>query len=94
MKMDYDDIDVEQVVDEVIKAEEQGRLRPATKRESMTVRLGACCTCGFFACSCKKSSIIGLLTQFVRYKYSFYEYLYYFMHEVQQTACRPQFHYP
>jgi hypothetical protein len=41
MKMDYDDIDVEQVVNEVIKAEEQGRLRPATKRESMAVRLAA-----------------------------------------------------
>jgi hypothetical protein len=39
--MDYDDIDVERVVDEVIKAEEQGRLRPATKRESMVVRLAA-----------------------------------------------------
>ncbi|MDR2049586.1 MAG: hypothetical protein LBP69_09050 [Treponema sp.] len=39
--MDYDDIDVEQVVNEVIKAEEQGRLRPATKRESMAVRLAA-----------------------------------------------------
>jgi hypothetical protein len=39
--MDYDDIDVERVVDEVIKAEEQGRLRPATKRESMAVRLAA-----------------------------------------------------
>jgi hypothetical protein len=41
MKMDYNDIDVEQVVDEVIKAEEQGKLRPATKRESMAVRLAA-----------------------------------------------------
>jgi hypothetical protein len=41
MKMDYSNIDVEQVVDEVVKAEEQGRLRPATKRESMTVRLAA-----------------------------------------------------
>jgi hypothetical protein len=39
MKMDYDDIDVEQVVDEVVKAEEQGRLRPATKQESMAARL-------------------------------------------------------
>jgi hypothetical protein len=39
--MDYNDIDVEQVVDEVVKAEEQGRLRPATKRESMAVRLAA-----------------------------------------------------
>jgi hypothetical protein len=41
MKMDYDDIDVDQVVDEVVKAEEQGKLRPATKRESMAVRLAA-----------------------------------------------------
>ena len=41
MKMDYDDIDVERVVDEVVRAEEQGRLRSATKRESMTVRLAA-----------------------------------------------------
>jgi hypothetical protein len=39
MDMDYDDI--ERVVDEVIKAEEQGRLRPATKRESMALRLAA-----------------------------------------------------
>ena len=41
MKMDYDDIDVERVVDEVVREEEQGRLRSATKRESMTVRLAA-----------------------------------------------------
>jgi hypothetical protein len=41
MKMDYDAIDVERVVDEVVKAEEQGKLRPATKRESMAVRLAA-----------------------------------------------------
>jgi hypothetical protein len=39
--MDYDDIDVERVVDEVFRAEEQGKLRPATKRESMAVRLAA-----------------------------------------------------
>lgn len=39
--MNYDDIDVERVVDEVVKAEEQGRLRSATKRESMTFRLAA-----------------------------------------------------
>jgi hypothetical protein len=39
--MDYNDIDVEQVVNEVVEAEEQGRLRPATKRESMAVRLAA-----------------------------------------------------
>jgi hypothetical protein len=41
MDMDYDDIDVERVVDAVIKAEEQGKLRPATKWESMAVRLAA-----------------------------------------------------
>jgi hypothetical protein len=41
MKMNYDDIDAERVVDEVVKAEEQGKLRPATKRESMAVRLAA-----------------------------------------------------
>jgi hypothetical protein len=39
--MNYDDIDVEQVVKEVVTAEAQGQLRPATKRESMTVRLAA-----------------------------------------------------
>jgi hypothetical protein len=41
MKMDYDNIDVDQVVDEVVKTQEQGKLRPATKRESMSVRLAA-----------------------------------------------------
>jgi hypothetical protein len=41
MKMDYDNINVEQVIDEVVKAEEQGKLRSATKRESMAVRLAA-----------------------------------------------------
>jgi hypothetical protein len=39
--MDYDDIDVEQVVADVVKAEEQGKTRPATKRETMAVRLAA-----------------------------------------------------
>jgi hypothetical protein len=39
--MDYDDIDVEQVVNEVVAAEAQGKLRPATKRESMAVRYAA-----------------------------------------------------
>jgi hypothetical protein len=29
---------------------------------------------------------MGILTQFVRYKYSFYEYLYHFIREAQQTA--------
>jgi hypothetical protein len=39
--MDYNDIDVDRVVDDVVKAAEQGKLRPATKRESMAVRLAA-----------------------------------------------------
>jgi hypothetical protein len=39
--MNYDDIDVEQTVAEVVAAEAHGKLRPATKRESMTVRLAA-----------------------------------------------------
>jgi hypothetical protein len=38
--------------------------------------LAACCTCGFFAQggfgapSCKKSRLMGMLLEFVRYKYS------------------------
>ncbi|MDR2094547.1 MAG: fibronectin type III domain-containing protein [Treponema sp.] len=32
--------------------------------------LAACCTCGFFAYSCKKSRLSGLLMQFTRYKNS------------------------
>jgi 2'-5' RNA ligase len=32
--------------------------------------LAACCTCGFFAYSCKKSRLMGMLSEFVRYKYS------------------------
>ena len=39
--MDYSEINVEQVVNEVVAAEEQGKLRPATKRETMAVRLAA-----------------------------------------------------
>jgi len=39
--MDYDNIDVALVVDEVVKAEEQGKLRHATKRETLAVRLAA-----------------------------------------------------
>ncbi|MDR1389935.1 MAG: hypothetical protein LBJ31_08155 [Treponema sp.] len=39
--LDDDAIDVEQVVNEVVSAEEQGKLRPAAKRESMAVRLAA-----------------------------------------------------
>ena len=39
--MNYDEIDVEQIVNDVVTAEEQGKLRPATKREAMAVRLAA-----------------------------------------------------
>jgi hypothetical protein len=39
--MDINEIDVEQIVSEVVAAEEQGKLRPATKRETMAVRLAA-----------------------------------------------------
>ena len=39
--MDYNEIDVDKIVDEVVSAEEQGKLRPATKHETMVVRLAA-----------------------------------------------------
>ena len=39
--MDYNEIDVERIVDEVVTAEEQGKLRNATKRETTIVRLAA-----------------------------------------------------
>ncbi|MDR0684282.1 MAG: hypothetical protein LBF83_04055 [Spirochaetaceae bacterium] len=39
--MDYDNIKVEDEVDAMVTAVEQGKLRPATKRESMSVRLAA-----------------------------------------------------
>jgi hypothetical protein len=39
--MDYDKIDVDAEVNAVAEAVEQGKLRPATKRESMAVRLAA-----------------------------------------------------
>jgi hypothetical protein len=39
--MDYNEIDVESIVNEVVDAEEQGKLRTATKRETMAVRLAA-----------------------------------------------------
>ena len=39
--MDYNEIDVERIVNEVVTAEEQGKLRTATKRETMLVRLAA-----------------------------------------------------
>ena len=39
--MNYDEINVEEVVNTVVAAVEQGAARPATKRESMQVRLAA-----------------------------------------------------
>ena len=39
--MDYNEIDVDNIVNEVVTAEEQGKLRTATKRETMIVRLAA-----------------------------------------------------
>ena len=39
--MDYNEIDVERIVNEVVTAEGQGKLRNATKRETMIVRLAA-----------------------------------------------------
>ena len=39
--MDYSKIDVERIVNEVVTAEEQGKLRSATKKETMIVRLAA-----------------------------------------------------
>lgn len=39
--MDYNNIKVDDEVDAMVTAVEQGKLRPATKRESMSVRLAA-----------------------------------------------------
>jgi len=39
--MDYNELDVERIVNEVVTAEEQGKLRDATKKETMIVRLAA-----------------------------------------------------
>jgi len=39
--MNYDEIDVERIVNEVVTAEEQGKTRKATKKETMEVRLAA-----------------------------------------------------
>ena len=39
--MDYTNIDVDGIINEVVIAEEQGRLRNATKKETMIVRLAA-----------------------------------------------------
>jgi hypothetical protein len=41
LSMNYEDIPVEDEVNAVIAAAEQKKLRPATKRESMSVRLAA-----------------------------------------------------
>ena len=39
--MNYSEIDVDGIVNEVVAAEEQGKLRNATKQETMEVRLAA-----------------------------------------------------
>ena len=39
--MNYNEIDVDSIVNEVVAAEEQGKLRNATKQETMAVRLAA-----------------------------------------------------
>jgi len=39
--MNYNDINVDEEVNRVVSAVEQGTCRPATKRESMAVRLAA-----------------------------------------------------
>ena len=39
--MDYNKIDVDQIVKEVYAAEAEGRTRPATKQELMRIRLAA-----------------------------------------------------
>ena len=39
--MNYEDIDVEKIVAEVHKAEDDGRLQPTPKHKSMEVRLAA-----------------------------------------------------
>jgi hypothetical protein len=39
--MNYNEIDVDRIVNEVVTAEEQGKLRDATKKETMLVRLAA-----------------------------------------------------
>jgi hypothetical protein len=39
--LNYDEIDVERIVNEVVTAEEQGKMRNATKKETMLVRLAA-----------------------------------------------------
>jgi len=41
MEMDYSDCDIDKIVKEVYAAEAEGRTRPATKQETMRVRLAA-----------------------------------------------------
>jgi hypothetical protein len=41
MEMDYSDLNVDQIVKEVYAAETEGRTRPATKQETMRIRLAA-----------------------------------------------------
>ena len=42
--MDYNNIDVDKIVDEVYTAEAEGRTRPMTKQEIMRIRLAALST--------------------------------------------------
>ena len=39
--MNYEDIDVDKIVEEVHKAEDEGRLKPTSKQKSMLARLAA-----------------------------------------------------
>ena len=41
MEADYSDLDVDQIVKEVYAAEAEGRTHPATKQETMRIRLAA-----------------------------------------------------
>ena len=41
MEIDYSDCDIDKIVKEVYTAEAEGRTRPATKQETMRVRLAA-----------------------------------------------------
>jgi len=41
MEKDYSDLDVDHIVKEVYTAEAEGRTRPATKQETMKIRLAA-----------------------------------------------------
>jgi len=41
MEMYYSDVDVDRIVKEVYDAEAEGRTRPATKQETMRIRIAA-----------------------------------------------------